>query len=122
MAQDYINDYYSNYKDYLLDSVEELVANKYYTKALEILSNYNESKLSKDDITEIDNKINSIKQFREEYQGEDSEYTSNAILQEITPSNINTLSITSKTPYLIYLNLDKQMTYVYSGEQNNWSY
>jgi len=121
MAKDYINDYYLNYKHYLLDSVEELVANKYYTKALEILSDYDESKLTKDDITEIDNKINSIRQFREEYQGEDSEYTSNAILQEITPSNINTLSISSKTPYLIYLNLNKQMTYVYSGEQNNWS-
>lgn len=121
MAQDYINDYYSNYKDYLLDSVEELVANKYYTKALKILSDYDESKLTKDDITEIDNKINSIRQFREEYQGEDSEYTSNAILQEITPSNINTLSIASKTPYLIYLNLNKQITYIYSGEQNNWS-
>ncbi|VYU12958.1 L,D-transpeptidase family protein [Clostridium tertium] len=121
IAQDYINDFYSNYKSYLLDSVEELVANKYYTKALGILSNYDASKLSKDDIVEINNKINSVTQFREEYQGEDSEYTSNAILQEITPNNINTLAIDSKTPYLIYLNLSNQMTYVYEGEKNNWT-
>src|SRR5699024_5258191 len=76
---------------------------------------------TEDEITEIENKINSITMFREEYSGEDSEYTSNAILQEITPNNINSLSITSKTPYLVYLNLDKQITYIYEGSNNNWN-
>ena len=121
IAQSYINDYKSNYKDYLLESIDELVANKYYTKAINILSNYDVNLLTEDEITEIENKINSITMFREEYSGEDSEYTSNAILQEITPNNINSLSITSKTPYLVYLNLDKQITYIYEGSNNNWN-
>lgn len=121
IAQSYIKDYKANYKEYLLESIDELVANKYYTKAINILSNYDASLLAKEDITEIENKINSITMFREEYSGEDSEYTSNAILQEITPNNINSLSIASKTAYLVYLNLDKQMTYVYEGSNNNWS-
>lgn len=121
IAQSYIKDYKANYKEYLLESIDELVANKYYTKAINILSNYDASLLTKEDITEIENKINSITMFREEYSGEDSEYTSNAILQEITPNNINSLSIASKTAYLVYLNLDKQMTYVYEGSNNNWS-
>ncbi len=121
IAQDYINDYEENYKEYLLESIDELVANKYYTKAINILSNYNSKLLTNDEITEIENKINSIKLFREEYSGEDSEYTSNAILQEITPSNINGLSIASKTSYLVYLNLAKQTTYVYEGSNNNWN-
>lgn len=121
IAQSYINDYKSNYKDYLLESIDELVANKYYTKAINILSNYDVSLLTEDEITEIENKINSITMFREEYSGEDSEYTSNAILQEITPNNINSLSITSKTPYLVYLSLDKQITYIYEGSNNNWN-
>ncbi|MGG7144491.1 L,D-transpeptidase family protein [Clostridium nigeriense] len=121
IAQSYIKDYKSNYKEYLLESIDDLVANKYYTKAINILSNYDESLLTKEEITEIENKINSITMFREEYSGEDSEYTSNAILQEITPNNINSLSIASKTTYLVYLNLDKQITYVYQGSNNNWS-
>lgn len=121
IAKGYIKDFESNYKNYLLESVDELVANKYYTKALNILSNYDKHLLSKDEIIEIENKISSIKLFRDEYQGDDSEYTSNAILKEITPININSFSISSKTPYLVYLNLDKQMTYIYEGSNNNWS-
>ena len=121
IAQSYISDYKKNYKDYLLESIDELVANKYYTRAINILSNYDSSLLTNDQITEIENKISSIKLFREEYSGEDSEYTSNAILQEITPSNINGLSIASKTSYLVYLNLAKQTTYVYEGSNNNWN-
>ena len=120
IAKGYIKDFKSNYKIYLMESVDELVANKYYTKALNILSNYDEDLLTKDEIIEVENKINSIKLFREEYQEDDSEYTSNAILQEITPSNINDFSISSKTSYLVYLNLAKQITYVYEGSNNNW--
>lgn len=121
IAKGYIRDFESNYKNYLMESVDELIANKYYTKALNILSNYDEDLLSKNEIIEIENKINSIKLFREEYQEGDSEYTSNAILQEITPSNINAFSISSKTSYLVYLNLSKQITYVYEGSNNNWN-
>ena len=121
IAREYIKDFEANYKDYLLDSIDKLVANKYYTQALNILSNYNKSLLNEDEILEIENKIDSIESFREEYQGDDSEYTSNAILQEITPSNINNISISSKTSYLVYLNLDKQITYIYEGSNNNWN-
>ncbi|MCR1952942.1 L,D-transpeptidase family protein [Clostridium sp. DSM 100503] len=120
LAQEYIEKCKSNYKDYLLESADELVANKYYTKAIDFLSEYDSKLLSKNDITEIKNKISSIKLFREEYQGDDSEYTSNAILQSITLNNVNTLSISSKTNYFVYLNLDEQKTYVYEGSTNNW--
>lgn len=121
IAQEYISDYKSNYKSYLFSSIDELVANKYYTKAIDKLSNYDSSLLTENEISEVENKINSIKLFREEYVDEDTEYTSNAILQEITPNNINTLSIISKTPYLIYLSLSKQTTYVYKNIDNSWS-
>jgi lipoprotein-anchoring transpeptidase ErfK/SrfK len=120
MAQEYIKDCKVNYKGYLLETSDKLVANKYYTKAINLLSEYDSNLLSKNDITEINNKISSIKLFREEYQGDDSEYTSNAILQAITTQNVNTLSISSKTSYFVYLNLAEQMTYVYKGSTNNW--
>lgn len=119
LAQDYLNKLPSDYKKYLLESIEELVANKYYTKALDILNNYDTSILGDKD-TDILNKINSIKMFREEYQGE-TEYTSSAILQAITLSNVNTLSINSLTKYFVYLNLSEQKTYVYEGFSNNWN-
>lgn len=120
IAQEYISDCKANYRDYLIEKADELTANKYYTKAINLLSEYDSSLLSKSQITEIENKIKSIKQFREEYQGDDSEYTSNAILQSITLNNVNTLSISSKTNYFVYLNLDEQKTYVYKGSTNNW--
>ena len=119
LAEDYLNNLPSDYKKYLLESIEELVANKYYTKALDILNNYDTSILGDKD-TDILNKINSIKMFREEYQGE-TEYTSSAILQAITLSNVNTLSINSLTKHFVYLSLSEQKTYVYEGSSNNWN-
>lgn len=121
IAKEYIMDLKENYSNYLFESVDELVANKYYTKAIDTLTNSKKEYLSEDDLIKIENKINSITMFKEEYQGDDSEYTSNAILTEIYPSNINDLSISSKTSHLIYVNLSKQITYIYEGENNNWS-
>jgi lipoprotein-anchoring transpeptidase ErfK/SrfK len=119
LAENYLNKLPSDYKKYLLDSIEELAANKYYTKALDILNNYDTSILGDND-TDILNKINSIKMFKEEYQGE-TEYTSSAILESITLSNVNTLSINSLTNHFVYLSLSEQKTYVYEGSSNNWN-
>lgn len=119
LAKEYINKIPSNYKKYLLDSIEELVANKYYTKALDILNNYDTSILEEND-KDVLNKINSIEMFKEEYQGE-TEYTSSAILESITLSNVNNLSINSLTNHFVYLNLSEQKTYVYEGSSDNWN-
>ncbi|GAB6168717.1 hypothetical protein JCM1393_11770 [Clostridium carnis] len=123
-AQEYIKKCKILYKEDLLKQADELIANKYYTKAIDLLSSYDKKILSSND-KDISGKINSTKMFKEEYlanlQGEDSEYTSNAILDTITPKNINTLNIESKTPYFIYLNIKEQKTYIYNGSKNNWN-
>ncbi|WP_300381469.1 L,D-transpeptidase [Clostridium sp.] len=119
LAEDYLNKIPSAYKRYLLESIDELVANKYYTKALNILTNYDTSILEEND-KDILNKINSIEMFKEEYQGE-TEYTSSAILESITLSNVNSLAINSLTNHFVYLNLDEQKTYVYEGSSDNWN-
>ena len=119
LAEDYINKIPSDYKKFLLDSIEDLVANKYYTKAIDILNNYDTSILKEND-KDILNKISSIELFREEYQGE-TEYTSSAILESITLSNVNNLSINSLTNHFVYLNLAEQKTYVYEGSSDNWN-
>ena len=50
-----------------------------------------------------------------------AEASSEALTSTITPSNINTLNITSNTSYLINVNLDNQKTYVYKRKNNNWN-
>lgn len=124
-AQSYIEKCKAEYKTSLFKEADELVADDYYTRAIELLSDLDTSIVSSDD-TDIANKISSIEIAREEYL--DSQYyidnaqsTSNTILETITFDNINTLNIESSTPYLIYVNLNDQKTYVYSGSSNNWS-
>lgn len=123
-ASEYINKCTSDYKSGLFKSADELVANKYFTKAIELLNTADINIVSSNDI-DISNKINFITSAREEYlvsvDTEDESYTSNAILESITLENINTLSIESKTPYLLYVNLDEQKTYIYEGSFNDWN-
>lgn len=124
IANDYINRCMSDYKSDLFKSADELVANKYFTKAIELLNAADNSILSSKDI-DILNKINFISAAREEYlvsiDNEEEVYTSTAILETITIDNINTLNIESKTPYILYVNLNEQKTYVYEGSLNNWN-
>lgn len=126
-AQDYIVNCKTNYKTDLLTEAEELIANKYYTDALAFLSSYDTSILTTGD-KDIENKINSVEMFRDEYNdhiqaypNDSSTYASAAILQSITMDNVNTLNIESETPYFIYLSLSDQTTYIYEGSLNNWT-
>lgn len=124
-ATNYINKCKSDYKAGLFKSADELVANKYFTKAIELLSSADKEILSDTD-TDISNKVNFISEAREEYLAsletyeDDDSYTSNAILESISINNINNLNIESKTPYLLYVNLTEQKTYIYEGSLNDW--
>lgn len=122
-AQTYISKTKVEYKNYLLNTADELIFNKYFTKAIDTLSNYDTRILSKDD-KDIAGKINSTTMFKEEYLADkpvdDSLYTSGTILSSITANNINTLNIDSQTPYFVYLSLNEQKTYIYEGSLNNW--
>ena len=120
IAKDYINRSKTDYKNYLLNEADKLAANKYYTNAIDLLSQYDTKILGEDDI-DIYKKINSLELFREEYDSASDIYTSTAILEPITLNNINTLSISSNTDHLIYLNLEEQTTYVYEGYTDNWN-
>lgn len=114
----------ANYKIELLKSSDELAANKYYTKAINMLNSADQNLITAND-SDIVNKLKFYEMIREEYLAfqydEDAEYTSTAIMESITPKNINTLDIESKTPYIVYVNLAEQKTYVYQGSKNNWN-
>lgn len=118
-AQIQIKQLVEEYKKSIIASSDELVARKHYTEAINALSSYNKDILKDDDGKQIDDKIASIKMFKEEYTGYD-EYDSDPIMQPITPDNVNKLSIESNTKYFLYTNLEEQNTYVYEGSSNNW--
>lgn len=125
-ATKYIEKCITDYKNDLFKEADELAKNDYYTKAINLLSNVDTSIISEED-EDINNKINSIAESKENYlasiganDSQNSASTSSKLLQSITSSNINTLNVESLTPYLIYVNLSEQMTYVYKGTMNKW--
>ena len=125
-ATKYMEKCIADYKNDLFKEADELAKNDYYTKAINLLSNVDTSIISEED-EDINNKINSIAESKENYlasiganDSQNSASTSSKLLQSITSSNINTLNVESLTPYLIYVNLSEQMTYVYKGTMNKW--
>ncbi|MCD2503008.1 L,D-transpeptidase [Clostridium sp. NSJ-145] len=124
-AQDYIEKCKDSYKQSLFNEADKLSEEDYYTKAIDLLSNADESIVSSTD-KDIQNKISSIEIAREEYLSsqyyiDNAQPTSTSLLQNLNSETINTLNIESNTPYLIYVNLNDQKTYVYEGSSNNWT-
>lgn len=127
-AINYIEECSKSYKEQLFTEADNLVKEDYYTKAIDLLANADSSIISIDDI-DINNKIKSISDARDEYllAVNSSELTSEAnqstssMLQSISAQNINTLNIESLTSNLIYVDLDNQITYVYEGSADNWN-
>lgn len=126
-ANKYIKQYVNEYKEGLFNQADELVKDDYYTKAINLLKDADTSIIDLND-TDIEAKINSISEARENYltsisSNENKQETisaSSKLLQSLTSNNINTLNIESLTSNLIYVNLKDQITYIYKGSINNW--
>lgn len=126
-ANKYIKQYVNEYKEGLFNQADELVKDDYYTKAINLLKDADTSIIDVND-TDIEAKINSISEARENYltsisSNENKQETisaSSKLLQSLTSNNINTLNIESLTSNLIYVNLKDQITYIYKGSINNW--
>ena len=126
-ANKYIKQYVNEYKEGLFNQADELVKYDYYTKAINLLKDADTSIIDVND-TDIEAKINSISEARENYltsisSNENKQETisaSSKLLQSLTSNNINTLNIESLTSNLIYVNLKDQITYIYKGSINNW--
>lgn len=108
-------------KDTILSESKELANNHYYTKALELIDSANNIIGSDSDIK---NTISEIKNNKNTYladKNKDFQEASTSVINSISTTSINTLSLESLTPYLIYVNLTEQKTFVYSGNINNWT-
>ena len=126
-ANKYIKQYVNEYKEGLFNQADELVKDDYYTKAINLLKDADTSIIDVND-TDIEAKINSISEARENYltsissneNKQETKSASSKLLQSLTSNNINTLNIESLTSNLIYVNLKDQITYIYKGSINNW--
>ena len=120
-ALSYMDKCKTNIKSNLLNQVDELSSNHYYTKALSLIEDVNYI-LGNDN--EILDKTNEIKNNRSNYlakQNEAEQAASASIINNISTSNINELVIESLTPYLIHVDLNAQKTYIYNGNLKNWN-
>lgn len=120
-AVKYMNKSKEKIKENIFAYCDELASDDYYSKAISILSD--SDTLSNND-PDVKNKISEFKSMQQAYYDKNSaivEASSKALTSTITPSNINTLNITSNTSYLINVNLDNQKTYVYKRKNNNWN-
>lgn len=120
-AVKYMNKSKEKIKENIFAYCDELASDDYYSKAISIL--LDSGTLSNND-PDVKNKISEFKSMQQAYYDKNSaivEASSKALTSTITPSNINTLNITSNTSYLINVNLDNQKTYVYKRKNNNWN-
>ena len=120
-ALSYMDKCKTNIKSDLLNQVDALSSNHYYTKALGLIEDFNYI-LGNDN--EILDKTNEIKNSRSNYlakQNEAAQAASASIINNISTSNINELVIESLTPYLIHVDLNAQKTYIYNGKLKNWN-
>ena len=120
-ALSYMDKCKTNIKSDLLNQVDSLSSNHYYTKALGLIEDFNYI-LGNDN--EILDKTNEIKNNRSNYlakQNEAEQAASASIINNISTSNINELVIESLTPYLIHVDLNAQKTYIYNGNLRNWN-
>ena len=120
-AVKYMNKSKEKIKENIFAYCDELASDDYYSKAISILSD--SDTLSNND-PDVKNKISEFKSMQQAYYDKNSaivEASSGALTSTITPSNINTLNITSNTSYLINVNLDNQKTYVYKRKNNTWN-
>lgn len=122
-ASDYINKCKESIKTTALDNASTLCKDNYYTKALDSLQAVTPILGNDQDII---SKIEEIKNKRDTFiamqksSSDTSEASSLSNINNISSSNINQLSISSNTKYLIHVDLANQKTNIYSGKINNW--
>lgn len=120
---DYIERCKANIKADTLSKVEDFFKNNYYTKALDEIDSVKNIIGDDIDIKETISKLEAERtNFLAMKQGssDDSLPASASVIKSVTPNNINSLSLSSGSNYLIHVDLTTQKTYVYTGSTNNW--
>ena len=123
-------------KEKALKNAEELVSQRYYSKAITLLEeNMVYYGNDKDVLVKIDEYKNKKEKVLNEKSSsktksnlkeqntkiDDKVAETSALTTSITSANVNSLDLKSDSPYLVHVNLKNQYTYVYKGSKNNWN-
>lgn len=143
VAMDYKDQCSLAIKNTSLSSASKLVKEKYYSKAIslieenmpylkndkEVLQKLDEYKTEKasylsaqsSNKNNVANKNSVTKEKPQEKTSSKNESVPTAAnIATISQSTINTLNLASATPYLVYVNLLDQKTYIFKGNKNAW--
>ncbi|MBE6046898.1 MAG: L,D-transpeptidase [Clostridium sp.] len=116
---EYIKKCKENIINEVLSESTTLCNEECYSEALDLLDSVN---YIVGDNENIISKIEEIKVYEADfsYNDETKQASSNNVNSKISTSNINTLSISSNTKYLIHVDLKNQRTNIYKGSKNLW--
>lgn len=119
---DYLKNCKDNIKAEIFAKADELSKDNYYTKALDEINSAKNIIGNDEDVKE---KIKTLQNNRTDFLIMQSNKNvsvpaSSSIIKNLNPNNINTLSISSDSNYIVHVNITNQKTYIYSGSTDNW--
>lgn len=119
---DYLIKCKENIKAEALSKADELSKDNYYTKALDEINSV-KNIIGTDE--EVKEKIKMLQDSRTNFLATQSNNnmsvpTSSSVIKTLNSTNINTLSISSDSNYIIHVDITNQKTYIYSGSTDNW--
>lgn len=111
----------------LLTEINDLIQEEKYSKGIELIEanldnlNHNIDLLNKLDELET-LRINHLVKYSEENINTSTNFSTpvSAYYNKLNSETINTFDLTSKTNYLVFVNIGEQKTYIYKGSKNNW--
>lgn len=117
---EYIKECKEHITQEVLSEVTELCNDECYSEALDLIDSVN---YIIGDNESIISKIEEIKVYQSDYSYKDdaAQVSSTSINSKINLSNINNLSLSSNTKYLIQVDLHNQRTNIYKGSKNSWN-
>lgn len=117
----------SEIREPILKSVNEYISNEKYSKGLDYLNSQIESLPEDPKLTEKRDELEKLRlKHLEDYSQENidkaTERTAPVMeyYRKLNKDTINQFDISSKTNFLVFVNIAEQKTYVYEGSENNW--
>lgn len=112
----------------ILETVDEYISNEKYSKGIDYLDSQLETlpedstlQAKKDELEKL--RLEHLENYSQENIDKATERTAPVMeyYKKLNSDTINQFDISSKTDYLVFVNIAEQKTYVYKGSENNWS-
>lgn len=118
----------SEIREPILENVDEYISNEKYSKGIDYLDSQIESLPKDPKLTEKRDELEKLRlKHLQDYSQENidkaTERTAPVMeyYRKLNNDTINQFDISSKTNFLVFVNIIEQKTYVYEGSENNWN-